>query len=124
MAGDGLNDSGGEAPEGEEIRAGFGMGGAEGLAFDFPGGDVFLAAEVEGVAIGFVEVDGEGELADVVQEGGGVGFLGEGGVLGDVFGTGARGVGDDLAMFPDLVGGEVFEFCFVELRKGFNAKNE
>lgn len=90
------------------------MGGTEGLALDFPRGEIFLASKVQGIAVGLFEIDGEGEFTDVMEEGGGVGGVRQFGIVGDVFGDGASGVGDGLAMFPNVIGGEIEELDVIE----------
>lgn len=124
MACDCFNYFRGQSPKREQVGAGFCVGGAESLPFHLPGWEFLFAAEIQGIAIGLLQVHGESEFADVVEEGGGISVMRKGFVLCDEVCEGPGGVGDALAMFPNLVGGEVNQLHVIKPGESLDAENE
>jgi len=119
-----FDDSSGQAPNGEQVGAGFGMGRAEQFRFDFVNGNSAALGECVRAVVFAREVRCEQQFAQIVEQCAGEGGIG--GVLIDTFhlGDAAGQCADGEAMLPNLVGGKIERLDAIELIVGLDGQDE
>jgi len=113
-----------DAPEGEEVGADFGVGGAEAADFGFGDGDAEFLCGLEDFGLFFGGVGVDDDAANVVKEAGEERAFA--GVLGEILGLrdAAGAEGDAQAVFPKLGGRSFFVGLIGVAGEGLQAEDE
>ena len=124
VTGDGFDERNGQAPDGEQVSADFGVGGIEMFAFDDVDGRLGGVRFREDGRVFLRQTVGQNNFADVVQHAGGEGLFGQVRVIEIVVEQAAAKDADLRGVIPDLFDGELRTLAFVERREQRRGQGE